>query len=271
MVLPRRAGPLIAVALLAAACAPLRSGVSEVALEEPTPEPAASETFTLPEPLEETTPAAPRIRAQRAAVTKIVDGDTIDVALYDGGTERLRFIGVDTPERGQPFYARAKEYTASKAPIGSTVFLELDVEHRDRYGRLLTYVWLAQPRTGTNREATDLMLNARLVRRGLARTLTIQPNSNYADLFAALQRRARADDLNLWAPEPVATKAAPRKTSGPRCHPSYTGKCLKPDSPDYDCEGGSGDGPDYTDGPVYVEGDDPYELDRDGDGVACES
>jgi hypothetical protein len=53
------------------------------------------------------------------------------------------------------------------------------------------------------------------------------------------------------------------------CDPNYEGACLDPNSPDYDCEGGSGDGPDYT-GPVTVIGDDPFDLDRDGDGSACE-
>jgi hypothetical protein len=54
------------------------------------------------------------------------------------------------------------------------------------------------------------------------------------------------------------------------CDPNYSGACLKPGSPDYDCAGGSGDGPDYT-GPVQVVGSDPHDLDRDGDGAACET
>jgi hypothetical protein len=53
------------------------------------------------------------------------------------------------------------------------------------------------------------------------------------------------------------------------CDPNYSGACLDPNSPDYDCAGGSGDGPDYT-GRVEVVGDDHFDLDRDGDGVACE-
>jgi hypothetical protein len=57
--------------------------------------------------------------------------------------------------------------------------------------------------------------------------------------------------------------------SGGGCDPNYAGACLDPNSPDYDCEGGSGDGPDYT-GRVEVVGDDHFDLDRDGDGVACE-
>jgi hypothetical protein len=62
----------------------------------------------------------------------------------------------------------------------------------------------------------------------------------------------------------------PAGASGDDCDPNYEGACLKPDSSDYDCSGGSGDGPDYT-GPVQVVGDDPYDLDRDGDGSACET
>jgi hypothetical protein len=57
---------------------------------------------------------------------------------------------------------------------------------------------------------------------------------------------------------------------GSDCDPNYEGQCLDSNSPDYDCEGGSGDGPDYT-GPVTVVGDDHFGLDRDGDGSACES
>jgi hypothetical protein len=56
---------------------------------------------------------------------------------------------------------------------------------------------------------------------------------------------------------------------GSGCDPNYSGACLDPNSPDYDCAGGSGDGPDYT-GRVEVVGDDHFDLDRDGDGVACE-
>lgn len=62
----------------------------------------------------------------------------------------------------------------------------------------------------------------------------------------------------------------PAGSSGGNCDPNYEGACLKPNSPDYDCAGGSGNGPDYT-GPVRVVGDDHYDLDRDGDGEACET
>ena len=79
-----------------------------------------------------------------------------------------------------------------------------------------------------------------------------------AQRAAAAQRREAA----------AAAKAA-QEAEKDSCDPNYEGACLNPDSPDYDCEGGSGDGPDYT-GPVRVVGSDPFDLDRDGDGSACE-
>jgi hypothetical protein len=70
--------------------------------------------------------------------------------------------------------------------------------------------------------------------------------------------------------EPAPEPEPEPEPAGEKCHPNYSGACLKPDSPDYDCAGGSGNGPDYVDGPVYVQGDDTYDLDRDGNGVGCE-
>lgn len=72
---------------------------------------------------------------------------------------------------------------------------------------------------------------------------------------------------------PIRSGSGPAPTTKPtpirKCHPSYVGACLDPNASDYDCEGGSGDGPYYT-GPVRVVGPDDFGLDRDGDGYACE-
>ena len=62
----------------------------------------------------------------------------------------------------------------------------------------------------------------------------------------------------------------PEEPVSPDCHPSYEGACLDPFASDYDCAGGEGDGPEYT-GFVRVVGPDEFELDRDGDGLACEA
>jgi hypothetical protein len=91
-------------------------------------------------------------------------------------------------------------------------------------------------------------------------------------IYVTRRRRPRPRPIATASPEPTR-EATPEPTEEPEqsadCDPNYEGACLDPSSSDYDCEGGSGDGPDYT-GPVRVVGDDPFDLDRDGDGYACE-
>ncbi len=95
---------------------------------------------------------------------------------------------MDTPELSQePYGDLATEALAVLAPAGSTVELELDVEPRDRYGRLLAYVW-----------AQGLLVNWALVRQGWAVVLTYPPNVQYVDSFTAAQQRAREDRVGLW-------------------------------------------------------------------------
>jgi micrococcal nuclease len=123
-------------------------------------------------------------------VERVVDGDTIVV-----GSERVRLIGVDTPETkkpGTPVQCFGKKATAFTTRFidGRKVRLELDAEPRDRYGRLLAYVI----RTEDGRS-----LNAALVREGYARTLTIPPNVRHADEYARLARAAREHDRGLWS------------------------------------------------------------------------
>lgn len=77
---------------------------------------------------------------------------------------------------------------------------------------------------------------------------------------------ALASAVALVAAIPAADAAPAAK----KCHPSYKGACLKKNAGDYDCAGGSGDGPNYVRGPVRVVGSDPFKLDRDKDGIACE-
>lgn len=91
--------------------------------------------------------------------------------------------------------------------------------------------------------------------------------------YKATVRRSGADyDVRATRGSKVIRfQYRPAGSSGSsECDPNYEGACLDPDSPDYDCAGGSGNGPDYT-GPVRVVGDDHFDLDRDGDGEACEA
>jgi micrococcal nuclease len=145
---------------------------------------------------------APGARTLPAAVERVVDGDTAWFTLTDGTREKVRFIGVDTPEsttQHEPFGKEAAAYTASILNVGRSVDLQIDLDERDRYGRLLAYVWLSRPGTGDAAEARAKMLNAMLVEKGYAMVLTIPPNIAYVDLFVALQLEARNAARGLWA------------------------------------------------------------------------
>jgi micrococcal nuclease len=138
-----------------------------------------------------------------ARVTHVVDGDTIDVATPDGD-DTVRYIGIDTPETVKPdtpVQCGGPEAHAVNERLvgGRTVTLRFDAEHRDVYGRLLAYVYLPSARPGGH----PLFINAELVRRGLARTLTIPPNDSFASLFARLAARAGAAGRGLWGRCPL--------------------------------------------------------------------
>jgi micrococcal nuclease len=126
-----------------------------------------------------------------AEVVRVVDGDTVE-ARIGGEIEDVRLIGIDTPETVKPgspvecYGPQASRFTHGLLE-GATVRLRFGLERRDVYGRLLAYV-----RVG------PLFVNAALVRRGLARTLTIPPNDRYAPLFRRLERLAARTGRGLW-------------------------------------------------------------------------
>lgn len=124
-------------------------------------------------------------------VTRVVDGDTIE-ARIDGRVEDVRYIGVDTPETVKPgtpvqcYGPRASAFN-HRLVEHRRVRLVFGVERRDAYGRLLAYVHLG-----------DRFVNAGLVRRGLARSLTIPPNNRFAPLFKRLELGAARAGRGLW-------------------------------------------------------------------------
>lgn len=124
----------------------------------------------------------------------VIDGDTVDIDI-GGREERLRMIGIDTPELhtdagGAECMAReALEFTASQLPSGTEVRLERDVVGRDDYGRLLAYVY---------RRADDVLINELVVARGYARPLTIAPNNTHSERFVTAAVAAEAANLGLW-------------------------------------------------------------------------
>lgn len=144
---------------------------------------------------------APTAMEANASVEWIVDGDTIDVVI-DGREERVRLIGIDTPEiahessgnrpgnGAECFADEAHALTASLLPIGTPVRLERDVVGRDDYGRLLAYVY---------RASDGVFVNHEIVRRGYAQPLTIPPNVAHSELMVQAARDAERDDAGLWS------------------------------------------------------------------------
>ena len=130
-----------------------------------------------------------------AMVLFVSDGDTIGVEI-DGAEERVRLIGIDTPETKKPdtpvqcFGPEATAFTEGLLPDGTPLYIERDVEARDVYGRLLAYVYRADD---------GMFVNLQIVAQGYARPLTIPPNVAHADEFVAAARHAEDTDVGLWA------------------------------------------------------------------------
>lgn len=135
-------------------------------------------------------------------VSRVVDGDTLKLSSGD----RVRLIGIDTPEYHysekllrdarksnkdvkeiQALGAKASAFTKGLCE-GKKVRLEFDVEKRDRYGRMLAYVYLED---GT-------FVNAKIIEEGYAQVMTVPPNVRYADRFLKLEREAREKGKGLW-------------------------------------------------------------------------
>ena len=151
----------------------------------------------------------------KAKIERVVDGDTAIITfLFDDGSkylkERVRFLGVDTPETVHPnkpvqYYGKEASNFTKQNLDGKTVWLQTDVEVKDRYGRMLAYVWLKEP---TKKQLDDesairkYMFNAILLDGGYAQLMTIQPNSRYANIFVHIQREAREQKKGLWGKDP---------------------------------------------------------------------
>jgi len=119
---------------------------------------------------------------RRGVVSHVIDGDTIEP---EGG-ERVRYLGIDAPEKGRPFFSEATEAN-EKLVAGQEVGLELDVQTKDKYGRTLAYVWVG-----------ERMANFELVYQGFANVYTFPPNVRYEKQFLAAERTVRKAKRGLW-------------------------------------------------------------------------
>ncbi|MBW8825926.1 MAG: thermonuclease family protein [Acidobacteria bacterium] len=147
-----------------------------------------------------TGPPSPTGPPGQATVVHVVDGDTIDVRIA-GRHERVRLLGIDTPETVDPrkpvqcFGHEASQRTKALLPVGTVVRLERDAEARDIYGRLLAYV----------RRVDGTFVNLALLEEGYAHTLSIAPNVAYAPTFAAAAHGAQTAGRGLWSACPAET------------------------------------------------------------------
>lgn len=144
--------------------------------------------------------------ASQTHIVKIVDGDTF-VIRYEGKEEKIRLIGIDTPESranvkagkdasrsGKDVEAivsqgrSAKRFVETLIATGTPVRVELDVQHRDKYGRLLGYIYLEDGR----------MLNEEIIKAGYASPMTYPPNVKYEKRFRTAYQWARDNKKGLW-------------------------------------------------------------------------
>jgi micrococcal nuclease len=230
--------------------------------------------------------------AEPATLVSVSDGDTIRVKV-GGREETLRLILIDTPETHDPnnppecYGAEATAFLEGLLPVGSQLYLETDVSERDRFGRLLRYVWL-------ERGNAVYQVNEAMVRSGYAAQSSFPPDVKYEERIQEAARFARAHGYGLWSacetdaggdtneiggagtgptpgeqrrPTPVPEQTEVGGSAGgvAGCDPAYPDLCIPPPPPDLDCR--------Y----VYDRGfrhitvlpPDPHNLDGNHDGVGC--
>jgi endonuclease YncB( thermonuclease family) len=194
---------------------------------------------------------------KRGVVSHVVDGDTVDVRMANGKVERVRLLGIDTPENGVCFASQATT-AASRLATGQPVTLRGDAtqDTRDRYGRLLAYVWLPKGRD----------LGFQLVAGGFAKVYVY--DGPFQRLAAYRKAEAGAKGKGIWRCGGGSTNTQPPASPAPaansQCQAGYS-PCL-PIVGDLDCGEISS-----SLKPIRVTGSDPYRLDADGDGYGCDS
>jgi micrococcal nuclease len=176
--------PFIIIVLLLLACA------------EATPAPGDLPATTAPHlELEQTQPDG----LETVTVERVTDGDTIQ--LTDG--RKVRYIGINTPERDQPYYSDAAALNRTLV-AGKAVQLELDTTPTDQYGRTLAYVWVE-----------GIMVNLEIVRQGYANAFTVPPNVRYAAQLQQAEQEAREAERGLWAGSTVALEITEIQADAP--------------------------------------------------------
>lgn len=196
-------------------------------------------------------------------VNKVIDGDTMVLE----NDKIVRYIGIDAPEtsRGQECFANESTLKNKELVLGKLVRLKKDVSETDRYQRLLRYIWVE-----------EVFVNEQLVREGFATAATYPPDVAYAELFKEAEREARENKRGLWreCSEEISNVSKVPEVSKVNDQPESSG--IKGD---WNCSGNIYNCSDFltqAEAQYAFEacggiGNDIHKLDRDGDGVACES
>ncbi len=235
------------------------------------PQPQVKKQEPTQQPVRQAPPPSPSPEEKLAelgkvvTVSRVVDGDTIEVSPAVGAISDVRLIGMDTPETyggTEPYGEEASAFTTQWIE-GRKVALEFDVERIDPYGRVLAYVWLPDGK----------MFNEVLIREGYAQVATFPPNVKYVKRFLAAQRLARAEGAGLWGlPKSKLCQLADRGNGiGGGCvmESTPTATPSPSSSDDLNCS----DFASQAEAQEVLEDDpsDPNNLDGEGDGIACES
>ncbi|MEB3236519.1 MAG: thermonuclease family protein [Candidatus Sericytochromatia bacterium] len=145
-------------------------------------------------------------------VVRVSDGDTVAVAAKNG-VEKIRLLGIDCPEKAQaPWGPRAKAFTQGRV-AGKTVRIETDVQERDKYGRLLGYLFVGNE-----------LVNESLVREGLAMLYTAPPNVRFSERLLAAQRGARGSGKGIWSKRDGLKQSPYEFRHGGRAAPASVGQ-----------------------------------------------
>lgn len=123
----------------------------------------------------------------QAQLLSCVDGDTM-ILMVDNQTEKIRLLAVDSPERNQPYYRVASDFTCNLLKNSDTIEIEMDKNaDRDSYERLLSWVWV-----------DDKLLQSKLVESGLAKVAYLYDDYKYTNQLLTLQQQAQSQKINLW-------------------------------------------------------------------------
>jgi endonuclease YncB( thermonuclease family) len=141
------------------------------------------------------------LQGERVKVTKVVDGDTLQI---DTG-QTVRFIGIDTPETVDPrrpvgCFGKEASNKTKELLTGKEIVLQKDVSETDKYDRILRYIYLPLE------DGNYLFINDYLVREGYAKAYTYPPDVKFDQQFKLAEKQARENNRGLWASCPIPTK-----------------------------------------------------------------